>query len=435
MDAQSEQRSSVDDWLRQGIAAAKSGQRERARELLTRVVAQDEENVRAWLWLSGVVESLEDREICLENVLTIDPQNPHARKGLARLRDLKLASEPLVPIDERPPIFSEPSAPLPITPAGAILQQDFAKRQPPPEPEPKSPAPTQDVFGDEYLCPYCTAPTDPEDKRCRACGGALWVRSRVREKRSPALWMLLGFQFFATLQLMLAPVMLIVYVSLQINDARLLPDPSDLMAIADAYLGFPASPELASAAFAVVPRAVFWMSLLPALLSAGVLVALYVRWRPVYYLFVVDATLTVFAALAGIILAQNFIFGGFGLLLAVARLWLIFQVEDDFRWHRHRVLFRLDRGLSGGTDFLARGNYYARRKMWGLAALHLRRAVGLWSYDVDSRVLLASIYIRLKRYDQAARLLAEIREIEPEDPRLKDLAALLAELSPEADDV
>ena len=76
----------VSALLREGIAAVKADQRERARDLLMRVVDQDEESVLAWLWLSGVVDSLEDREVCLENVLTLDPDNEHARRGLAWVR-------------------------------------------------------------------------------------------------------------------------------------------------------------------------------------------------------------------------------------------------------------------------------------------------------------------------------------------------------------
>src|SRR5512136_2163148 len=73
-------------WLTDGIAAAKDGRRAEARELLLRVVNADENNVRAWLWLSGVVKTLEDRERCLENVLTIDPVNEAAQRGLAKVR-------------------------------------------------------------------------------------------------------------------------------------------------------------------------------------------------------------------------------------------------------------------------------------------------------------------------------------------------------------
>ncbi len=53
----------VNTWLRQGIAAARAGQRAQAREMLMQVVEIDEENLLAWLWLSGVVDSLEDRVV------------------------------------------------------------------------------------------------------------------------------------------------------------------------------------------------------------------------------------------------------------------------------------------------------------------------------------------------------------------------------------
>ena len=73
-------------WLTDGIAAAKAGKRAEARELLLRVVNADENNVRAWLWLSGVVTTLEDREVCLQNVLALDPVNEAAQRGLAKVR-------------------------------------------------------------------------------------------------------------------------------------------------------------------------------------------------------------------------------------------------------------------------------------------------------------------------------------------------------------
>ncbi|MEJ2209428.1 MAG: bacterial transcriptional activator domain-containing protein [Anaerolineae bacterium] len=76
----------IADLLQQGIAAAKAGRKEEARRLLTQVVDLDERNEKAWLWLSGVVESTEDRQICLENVLALNPDNQHARAGLEWLQ-------------------------------------------------------------------------------------------------------------------------------------------------------------------------------------------------------------------------------------------------------------------------------------------------------------------------------------------------------------
>ena len=76
----------ANELLQQGIAAAKTGHKEEARRLLSQAVDLDERNERAWLWLSGVVETTGDRQICLENVLALNPGNTHAQAGLEWLR-------------------------------------------------------------------------------------------------------------------------------------------------------------------------------------------------------------------------------------------------------------------------------------------------------------------------------------------------------------
>jgi tetratricopeptide (TPR) repeat protein len=73
------------ELLRRGVAAAKGGRREEARQILLHIVELDERNEQAWLWLSGVVDGREDRRVCLENVLAINPDNFHARQGLRHL--------------------------------------------------------------------------------------------------------------------------------------------------------------------------------------------------------------------------------------------------------------------------------------------------------------------------------------------------------------
>jgi len=75
----------TDELLKQGIAALKAGRKAEARNLLMQVVEQDERNEMAWLWLSGAVDTDEERRICLENVLAINPNNGVARRGLESL--------------------------------------------------------------------------------------------------------------------------------------------------------------------------------------------------------------------------------------------------------------------------------------------------------------------------------------------------------------
>jgi hypothetical protein len=74
--------SQIAEWLYNGALALSEGDRERARELLLRVVEQDEANEEAWLWLSGAVDDPEDQRTALENVLALNPQNQHALYGL-----------------------------------------------------------------------------------------------------------------------------------------------------------------------------------------------------------------------------------------------------------------------------------------------------------------------------------------------------------------
>jgi Flp pilus assembly protein TadD len=67
------------------ISVAKDNQKEHARQLLEQVTELDETNVPAWLWLSTVMDDLDDRSTCLNNVLVLDPDNRAAKAGLAWL--------------------------------------------------------------------------------------------------------------------------------------------------------------------------------------------------------------------------------------------------------------------------------------------------------------------------------------------------------------
>jgi len=105
------------DLLQRGIEAARAKRNDEARELLMQAVQLDEQNEQAWLWLSGVVESFDDRRVCLENVLAINPTNQRAQAGLRWL-------------DEH-------------TPAAPPVEVDY--------------------------CPHCNAPLPPSGQKCSVC--------------------------------------------------------------------------------------------------------------------------------------------------------------------------------------------------------------------------------------------------------------------------
>ncbi len=83
------------ELLRRGIEAARAGRKPEARELLMQVVDLDPRNEVAWGWLAGIMESLDDRIIACENVLTINPDNEKVRTYLSMLLKQKAQKQEL----------------------------------------------------------------------------------------------------------------------------------------------------------------------------------------------------------------------------------------------------------------------------------------------------------------------------------------------------
>ncbi len=65
--------------LKDGVAAAKAGNKVLARQLIRQVVEQEPRNETAWLWLAGLAESPLESVHFLEKVLEINPQHEKAR--------------------------------------------------------------------------------------------------------------------------------------------------------------------------------------------------------------------------------------------------------------------------------------------------------------------------------------------------------------------
>ena len=72
----------LEQWLQEGIIAAKAGQLEQARFRLLDVVEQDQTNEAAWFWLYQVFDRRDDKRLCLENLIIINPQNQWAQEEL-----------------------------------------------------------------------------------------------------------------------------------------------------------------------------------------------------------------------------------------------------------------------------------------------------------------------------------------------------------------
>ena len=70
---------STAELLRQAIQAARSGREMTACNLFQDVVRQEPNNEIAWMWLSGLLDPLEDRIMACERVLSINPGNQRIR--------------------------------------------------------------------------------------------------------------------------------------------------------------------------------------------------------------------------------------------------------------------------------------------------------------------------------------------------------------------
>ncbi len=80
------------DAARDGIMAARIGNRDQALVLLLQAVEQEPRSEEAWLWLARLVETEAQRIECLRRVLDIDPDNHAAQADLARLTNPNSAS-------------------------------------------------------------------------------------------------------------------------------------------------------------------------------------------------------------------------------------------------------------------------------------------------------------------------------------------------------
>ncbi|GAB4409405.1 MAG: hypothetical protein Kow00106_02880 [Anaerolineae bacterium] len=169
--------SDVEQRIQRALKALRAGHKDEARSILLSVVDEQEDNERAWLYLSAAVETLEEQQICLENVLSINPTNEKARQGLERvnkaLRGRRSAEEPAQPqaspsvspfvtTDFPPPSSSSRQSPfvedvqVEQGASGAwFAAGPFVEEPPlPPEPDPYVPATSVDWVRDDRPAVY-----------------------------------------------------------------------------------------------------------------------------------------------------------------------------------------------------------------------------------------------------------------------------------------
>jgi tetratricopeptide (TPR) repeat protein len=372
----------VSEWLRNGVTAAKAGRRAEARELLMRVIEADEHNEQAWLWLSGVVDTDEDRLICLENVLTLNPDNVQARAGLRWLQEREARGEGR----EADVDTSQPSIP----PDSRLHLS--------PSPQPSA-SQESDLFMTPDGCVYCGLVVSESDSRCPHCGGRLISKQFKREERSGTAYLLHAFWIMLS-GINLADFFLIGYIWGNVDN---------IVSFLKSYLEYAVGPVVAGTTsietFIEPDLLVQIVRFTNAGLAAlGLLVALglFLRWSPAHPLALALITLQL---VIGILL---FALGFTGYLIAAIRALytvmlttFLFQTIDDYIKEERREQLAPDRHLLNDADYYTRGRLYEKWGMWAKALLHLRRAVAI-NPDRDTYLAaLARAYAHLGRYETA----------------------------------
>lgn len=100
----------MDQRLKKAISEIRAGNETEAYRLLVAVI--DDRPVGkdlevAWLWMSEVVDGPVKKRRCLENVLTLNPDNDAAKRGLAYLETSSLSDESKARIERSPAEVSE----------------------------------------------------------------------------------------------------------------------------------------------------------------------------------------------------------------------------------------------------------------------------------------------------------------------------------------
>lgn len=390
----------IDRLLVDGIAAAKKGENDRAHELLLAVIEVDEENEQAWLWLSGVVDSDKDRQICLENVLLINPDNAAAKRGLERLGYTEGPARNLTAAEPQPDENDQ-----------AILNSTVLKTDHSTETRqqhdqisyiPFVSFRSESAFDDVWernsdICEYCAAEIGDGDRRCPKCGHKLFSSHYRYPQASSDLtifWvLLLGVAQLSLILIMLNlllsksllatvwhGLMLIVLIILVVGVffrqfwAYIASLAFLIFAVATNILDLVIGPTVND----VVGRAI----------ESGFFQSLSDRT----YIYILGPLEDLLVPLQSLAVILALFFG-------------IFRVGPDFERVKVRQIARVDRGLDDATQLYAAGYEYTRQKKWANAILQFQKAVALAPTQFYYQRALGQAYAQLGYYQRSLDVL------------------------------
>jgi tetratricopeptide (TPR) repeat protein len=385
----------ISEWLRDGIAAAKAGRRDEARELLMRVVEANESSEQGWIWLSGVVDTDEDRAICLENALTLNPDNAQARAGLKWLQEKGVGSR-------------EQGV------GGAEREADFL---------------TPDG------CVYCGLVVGEDEKRCPHCGRLVVNTQFKRQERS--VWAYQLHAFWIVLSVInIVEALLIRFDWTKAMDSLAEGVPDSLTPYVKGFLyDFASWFVRAEATGDTSLEATIIFIVLLGVAGLGLLIAPFLLLRrPLAH--VVGRFLIVFCLVLVVVL---FIRGTTGELLGLAQgiytlllAWLMYETSEDFAQVESRERLELDQHAVNAMDFYSQGLIYKKRGQWAKALLHWQRAAGLSPANDAYPEAMAQACARLGRFEMALKYVDQAQKVSRNPQDFERLREIIVEMRDES---
>src|SRR5687768_1942863 len=71
-----------DAVFQEAVDALREGNKTRARELLTGLLKNNQNNATYWVWMSSTVDTTKERIYCLQTAYKLEPENAAAKRGL-----------------------------------------------------------------------------------------------------------------------------------------------------------------------------------------------------------------------------------------------------------------------------------------------------------------------------------------------------------------
>jgi len=375
--------------LREGIEAAKSGNRVLARDRLLEAVQQDSDQESAWWWLAQVADDQREQMRALENVLRLNPEHAEAQQALVGLRQKRLA-------------------------ARNVKQPDWETILP------QSPLESDDGADDPYQCPYCGRPAGAEHRRCPHCGEGLYARAApAASPGALSLVMLLLRLGLAAGVLELATPFIALGVIQSPANAALLRPLLDVFAI-----------QFLLGNIQEIAEPAAWQTLQILLVRLGLLTAamlglsqrLTLAYFAVLLVWLADLLASIYFLIQG---SLGLGAAAFNLIVALIGATALVGLSDQFAVHQRRLVVKPDGTARSALDFYKRGVDYQRRGMWAMAVAQWRKAVGLAPRVPDFYKHLGMGYAQIQRFDRSLRALKEAQRQAPEDADIAEIIRLV----------